>query len=48
MIISSSIITIIIKNKTRYCFCLLYLIFSDMAPNASGNHTINHEAILVK
>ena len=22
-------------------------IFSDMAPNATGNHTINHEAILV-
>ena len=26
---------------------LLNLFFSDMAPNASGNHTMNHEAILV-
>lgn len=26
---------------------LLLFIFSDMAPNASGNHTMSHEAILV-
>lgn len=26
---------------------VLNLFFSDMAPNASGNHTMNHEAILV-